>query len=183
MSFAEKYGPWAVVSGASEGTGRAIAQELARRGVASVLVARRPEPLRELADEIRAETGVACETVTADLSDPASAEKIAAVVGDREVGLYVSNAGADTNHSRFLDADLAAWNLMLQRNVMNTVASVYKYAGPMRERGRGGVLLINSGACYAGARRSCPSTRQAKPSASTSPKRCGANFSRTASMS
>jgi short-subunit dehydrogenase len=151
MAFADTYGPWAVISGASEGTGRAFAQELARRGIASVLVARREAPLLELAAEIQAETGIVCDTVAADLSADDAADRVAAVVGDREVGLYVSNAGADSNHSRFLDADLSAWNHMLQRNVMNTVASVYKYAGPMRERGRGGILLINSGACYSGA--------------------------------
>jgi short-subunit dehydrogenase len=151
MTFAQKYGPWAVISGASEGVGRSFALELARRGVASVLVARREAPLRALATEIREATGIECVTVSADLSDPESAATVASAVGEREVGLYISNAGADTNHSRFLDADLAAWNLMLQRNVSNMVASVHKYAGPMRERGHGGILLINSGACYAGA--------------------------------
>src|SRR5215475_2799515 len=60
MSFAEQYGPWALVAGASEGTGREFARAIAARGVPSILVARRAEPLAALAKEIRAESGVEC---------------------------------------------------------------------------------------------------------------------------
>jgi uncharacterized protein len=150
MSFADRYGPWAVVAGASEGTGREFARRIAANGVPSVLVARRAEPLAALAKEIRAESGVECATATIDLAAPDAFARIVAAVGTREVGLFVSNAGADPNGSRFLDRDAVVWLELAQRNVMTTIQCCHHFAGPMKKRGRGGLLLVNSGACYGG---------------------------------
>lgn len=151
MSFAEKYGPWAVIAGASEGTGREFAKQIAARGLNLVLIARREGPLKELAAEISAESGVDCVIASVDLARPDASARIAEAVGDREVGLYVNNAGADPNGSRFLDKDVQAWIDLAQRNVMTTLTTCHHFAKPMRERGRGGLLLVNSGACYGGA--------------------------------
>jgi len=151
MNFAEQYGPWAVVAGASEGTGREFARRIAANGVPCVLLARRAEPLAALAQEIRAESGVECVTASVDLAAPDAPGQIAAAVGSREVGLFVSNAGADTNGSFFLDRDLKSWIELAQRNSMTTMACCYHFAAPMRTRGKGGLLLVNSGACYGGA--------------------------------
>ena len=151
MSFAEKYGPWAVVAGASEGTGREFAHQLAEKGLNLVLIARREGPLAELADEIRAKSGVECVTASVDLAKPDATDRIVKAVGGREVGLYVNNAGADPNGSRFLDKDVQAWIDLAQRNVMTTLTTCHHFAKPMRDRGRGGLLLVNSGACYGGA--------------------------------
>src|SRR5579862_6490502 len=101
MSFAERYGPWAVIAGASEGTGRAFARKIAANGVPCILIARREAPLAALAAEIRRESGLTCLTAVVDLTSPDAPEQIRAAVGDREVGLFVSNAGADTNGARF----------------------------------------------------------------------------------
>ncbi|MBY0421602.1 MAG: SDR family NAD(P)-dependent oxidoreductase, partial [Parvularculaceae bacterium] len=150
MKFAERYGPFAVVAGASEGTGAAFVRGLARRGVPSLLVARRKEPLETLAAEIAAETGLHCPTLSLDLSDPDATGKIAAAVGGREVGLYVANAGADPNSAHFLDQYIAAWTAYIQRNVMTLMACCHHFGGAMRARGRGGLLIVNSGACYGG---------------------------------
>ena len=64
MSFAERYGPWAIVAGASEGTGRAFARRIAANGVPSILIARREAPLAALAKEIREESGITCVTAS-----------------------------------------------------------------------------------------------------------------------
>jgi short-subunit dehydrogenase len=130
MSFAEKYGPWAVVAGASEGTGREFARKIAKQGVSLILIARREGPLKELADEIRAETGVECVTAAIDLASPDANDRIG---------------------SRFLDKDVQAWVDLAQRNVMTTLKCCHQFAAPMKARGRGGLLLVNSGACYGGA--------------------------------
>jgi short-subunit dehydrogenase len=151
MSFAERYGPWAVIAGASEGTGREFARQIAAQGVNVILIARREGPLAELAGEIRAESGVECVTASVDMAKPDAAEQIAAAAAGKEVGLYVNNAGADPNGSRFLDKDLQAWVDLAQRNVMTTLKACHHFARPMRARGRGGLLLVNSGACYGGA--------------------------------
>jgi len=150
MNFAGRYGPWAVVMGASEGTGREFARQIAAQGVACILVARRAAPLEALAEEIREANGIECLTATIDLASPEALGGIVAAVGDREIGLFVSNAGSDPNGSLFLDGDLSAWTELVQRNVMTMMQCSYRFAGPMRSRGRGGLLLVNSGACYGG---------------------------------
>ena len=150
MDFVRSYGPWAVVAGASEGTGRAYARQLACAGLNLVLVARRAGPLDALAEELRTASGVECVAAAIDLSKRDAHARIVAAVGDREVGLYVGNAGADPNGARFLDAPIDRWLDLVGRNVTATVQSCHHFGGLMRKRGRGGLLLVNSYACYGG---------------------------------
>ena len=151
MTFAEKYGPWAVVSGASEGTGRAFAEKIAAKGVNCILIARREGPLEELASEILSNHPIECLTASVDLSAADAINRIGEVVGDREVGLYVANAGSDANHSRFLDKEIDSWVSLVNRNVSTMMRCCHLFGAQMRDRGRGGMILVGSGACYGGA--------------------------------
>lgn len=150
MSFVEQYGPWAIVAGASEGTGRSFARKLAARGLNCILIARREGPLTELAAQIRAESEVECITASIDLAQPDAFDRIAKVVGEREIGLFIGNAGADPNGARFLDKDVSAWIDLINRNIVTSVRCCHHFGAKMRERGRGGLLLVGSGACYGG---------------------------------
>lgn len=149
MSFRERYGPWALITGASEGTGAAFARMIAAEGVNLILIARREGPLAALAEEIRG-LGVECVTATVDLSQLDAAAKVAAAAAGHEVGLFIANAGADTNGSQFLDKDVANWDALVNLNVVSTMRNCHHFAGPMRERKRGGIIIVGSGACYGG---------------------------------
>lgn len=151
MNFAERYGPWAVIAGASEGTGRSFADRLAAQGLNCILIARRPDPLENLAAELRARHGVDCAAACVDLAAPGALRHVVAAAAGREVGLFINNAGSDTNDSKFLDRGLAGWEELVERNVMNAMRMSYHFAKPMRDRGRGGIILVGSGACYGGA--------------------------------
>lgn len=150
MDMAQKYGPWALIAGASEGTGAEFARQLAAMGLNLILVARRAGPLDSLADELRSAHGVACVTATIDLGDEDAAAQMMAAAGEREIGLLVLNAGADANGAMFVDGDIAAWNALAMRNVMTVMRACHAFAGPMQARGRGGILVVGSGACYVG---------------------------------
>ena len=150
VSVRDRYGPWAVIAGASEGTGAAIARQLAAEGIHCLLIARREGPLATLAEELRA-TGVKVRTAAIDLSEPDAAARIAAAADGLEVGLYVANAGGDPYGEPFLDRPLDDWIGQFNRGVLTTLSACHRFAGAMRERGRGGLLLIGSGACYGGA--------------------------------
>ncbi len=149
MTFAEKYGPWALITGASEGTGSAFARQIAAQGVNLILIARREGPLAALAEEIRA-LGVECVTASVDLSRDDAAARVAAAAGDREVGLFIANAGADTVNTPFLDAEVAQWDGLVNLNVLTTMRNCHHFAAPMKARGRGGIIIVGSGACYVG---------------------------------
>ena len=150
MTFTSQYGPWALIAGASEGTGASFARQLGEAGLNLILVARRQAPLDALADEIRASHGVECVTATVDRALPDAVDRLADAAGDREVGLLLLNAGADPNGSMFLDNDLANWNALVARNVTTVMGACHQFGRPMRQRGRGGILVVGSGACYAG---------------------------------
>jgi short-subunit dehydrogenase len=150
MSFSERYGPWAVITGASEGTGRALARRIAANGINCILIARREGPLSALAEEIRAGSTVECVTASIDLSVPDACDRIVAVAGTREVGLLVSNAGADPNGSHFLNRDIKVWIDLVNRNVVTTMRCCHHFGAQMRQRRRGGILSIGSGSCYGG---------------------------------
>jgi short-subunit dehydrogenase len=148
MSFIERYGPWAVIAGASEGTGRAYARQIAAQGVNCILIARREAPLQELAAELRTKSNVECVTASIDLARPDAFARILEAVGNREVGLYISNAGADPNGSFFLDKEVDAWVDLVNRNILTSLRCCHHFGRQMRARKRGGILLVGSGACY-----------------------------------
>jgi short-subunit dehydrogenase len=85
MAFRDKYGPWAIVAGASEGTGASFARQLAERGLSLILIAR-DGPLDEVAAEARSR-GVEVIAARIDLARPDAAERINAAAGEREIGL------------------------------------------------------------------------------------------------
>lgn len=152
MDFVERYGPWAIIAGASEGTGREFSRHLAARGIHCVLIARREAPLLTLAKELQTEFGVECLAASIDLSSVDAFDKILAVVGEREVGLFISNAGADPNGSQFLDRDIGTWIDLVNRNLITTMRCCHHFGTLMRDRRRGALLLVGSGACYGGGR-------------------------------
>ncbi|WP_173922438.1 SDR family NAD(P)-dependent oxidoreductase [Agromyces sp. Marseille-P2726] len=150
-AFTEKYGPWAVVVGGSEGIGSAFANELAHRGINSVLVARTQSTLDEAADEIRAANpGVEVRTVAVDLSTPEGAERVTWATDDLEVGTLVYNVGSEPKYGEFIDHD---WEMLagrLQRNFVSKARLVHHYAGRMAPRGRGALVLMGSVAGFGG---------------------------------
>lgn len=151
MEFIERYGPWAVIAGASEGTGRSFARQVAARGLSCVLIAK-DGPLEQTADEIRRESGVEVITANIDLAASDAVERIFAAVGDREVGLYISNAGADWAGERFLEHDVEDWLALSHINIDTMLRCVHRFCQGMKHRRRGGILLVNSGACYGGSK-------------------------------
>src|SRR5580658_5666444 len=90
-----RYGPWAVIAGASEGLGAEFARQLARAGIHCVLVARRKPVLDRFAAELTREFGVEAIAAPIDLAEAAATERMLAAVGDRPVGLFIFNAGGD----------------------------------------------------------------------------------------
>src|SRR6202171_1902892 len=91
--FREKYGEWALVTGASAGIGLEFARALAREGMSIVLTARREDRLNTLAGELRAEFHVDTRVVAVDLAAPDGADRLADAVADLPIAFLVNNAG------------------------------------------------------------------------------------------
>jgi short-subunit dehydrogenase len=151
--YMRQYGPWAVITGASDGTGAAFADQLAGLGLNLVLIARKLDALSQLAKSLEEAHGVQTRTASIDLYQPDAGAKVLAAAAGLEIGLFVSNAGADTNNSLFLDAPLSAWRDLVQRNVLAVMEATYGFAKAMRDRKRGGLIFMSSGAALGGAPR------------------------------
>jgi short-subunit dehydrogenase len=149
--FDARYGPWAVVAGASEGVGAALAGAVAARGVHVVLIARRQAVLDDVAASIRAQSGVEARAVAIDLADDDAMARIVAATAGLEVGLVAYCAGADPNYEPFLANPVDTAVAMVQRNCAVPVQMCHHFAGPMAARGRGGIVLVGSGAGLVGA--------------------------------
>jgi short-subunit dehydrogenase len=139
----ERYGEWALITGASAGLGAEYARALAKEGVSCVLTARREERLRALADELERTHGVATRVVTADLTDPAGTDVIIDAVRDLEIAILVNNAGFGYA-GRFDKQEAARLKEMVIVNCLAPVALTSAFAPAMRARGRGAILMLGS---------------------------------------
>ena len=148
-AFAERYGPWAVVAGASEGLGAAFAEALAARGLGLVLLARRADLLEELASKLRASRGVEVRTVACDLADPSFAEGLTLATADVEVGVAVYNA-AYSFVAPLFDRPLADALRVVDVNVRAPLVLLHSLVPAMLARGRGAVVLMSSLAGFQG---------------------------------
>ncbi|MFD1812704.1 SDR family NAD(P)-dependent oxidoreductase [Rhodococcus gannanensis] len=144
-----KYGPWAVIAGGSEGVGSAFADELASAGFNLVLIARKPGPLEETADKVRSH-GVEVRTLALDLLATDAVDRIRTATADVEVGLLIFNAGANSYGHEFVTGDLAGFAGVIDLNITRQLELSHHFGALMRDRGRGGIMLLGSLAGYMG---------------------------------
>ena len=143
MDYREKYGDWALVLGGSEGLGRAMARELAARGMSVALAARRTGPLDEAAAAITAEYGVATKTMALDLSAPHVVEAIEEGMEGEQVVFIAYNAASEP-YGEFVALDMEEHERNLAVNVIAPTRIVHHFGRRMVERKRGGIVLCCS---------------------------------------
>jgi uncharacterized protein len=148
--FLDRYGPVAVVAGASEGLGAAFAEALAARGLDLVLLARREAVLCELAARLEGAHGVRVTTVACDLKESSFVPALTDAIAGKVVGLGVYNAGFSFM-SPLLDRPLEDALQVVDVNVKGPLYFVHTLAPAMRRRGRGGLVLMSSIAGFHGA--------------------------------
>ena len=142
-------GKWALVTGASAGIGKALAEELAKGGTNLILTARRKERLEHLARDLSAKQGIRTETVVADLAEPAGPEAIFQFTRQRElpVDLLVNNAGFG-HYGEFHAAPPERLLQMVQVNCTAVVELTRLYLPAMVARRSGDVLIVASTAAF-----------------------------------
>jgi short-subunit dehydrogenase len=128
-----------LVTGASRGIGAAIARGFAARGCTLGLVARRREPLEQLAEAL---PGDGHQAIPADVTDPDSMTAAVEQFGD--VDVVVANAGI-THYRPFAQLPLDEARHMNDVNWLGTIHTVWAALPQMLERRRGHIVVISSG--------------------------------------
>ncbi|QPK78807.1 SDR family oxidoreductase [Corynebacterium lizhenjunii] len=135
---------YALITGASQGIGAAMAKELARRGYNTILVARRQEVLEGLAGQLQ-ELGTASEVLAADLAQPEEVDRVIEYMGQREISIVVNSAGI-ASFGKFMDQD---WDYETKQFQLNGTA-VHRLTRAALEqmlpRRRGAICNVGSAA-------------------------------------
>jgi hypothetical protein len=139
----KRFGPWALVTGASSGIGREFARQIAASGINVVLVARREALLDEVGRAISEDFKVQYRTIVADLSRAGFLEILAKATDDLDLGLIVSNAGTG-NPGEFLKIDLEVLENLLRLNTLSHLDIAHHFGQKLVSRGRGGLLLVGA---------------------------------------
>jgi short-subunit dehydrogenase len=141
--FMQRYGPTALVTGASSGIGKSFAEALAQLGMNLVLVARRVERLVELASRLRREYRIEVQVCRSDLAQVAAAEQLADTTRSVDIGLVVSNAGFGLKGDH-TDNDPQAMVDMLMVNCNTPMLLAHRFIPRLRKRGKGGIIFTSS---------------------------------------
>jgi NADP-dependent 3-hydroxy acid dehydrogenase YdfG len=141
MADPELSGRTAVVTGASSGIGRAIAERLGGAGATVVLAGRTEAAMKEAADRIAA-TGGSASVVTCDVRDPAAVQDLVAraVEDTGRLDIMVNNAGL-SHPEPILEADVEGWRAMLETNVLALLVGCQAAVRAMRQCGAEGYIV------------------------------------------
>lgn len=145
--FTNKYGPWAIITGATSGTGYQFAHLLANKGMHLVLVARDKKALLETKKKITNQYHVQVKTITTDLSTPESISKIEKFTQQLEVGLLINNAGYSIT-GEFHREEWENHSKLLETILKTPMVLTHLFVNEMIKRGRGGIVLVSSSVAY-----------------------------------
>jgi short-subunit dehydrogenase len=149
MADGRMKGKRALVTGASSGIGAELARTLASEGAHLVIVARREDRLRDLADALRKEHGVEVDVVALDLAAPGAADALYAATegAGRAVDVLVNNAGFG-DYRYFVDIEWDRYAAMIQLNITTLTELTHLFVSQMIRRRSGQVMNIASVAAY-----------------------------------
>src|ERR1700739_1362744 len=139
----KRFGPWALVTGASSGIGKEFARQIAAAGINVVLVARRETRRIEVGRSIAKDFKVQYRAIVMDLSQEGFIAKLAEHTKDLDIGLVVSNAGT-ANAGEFLKLDRQLLEETLRLNTMSHLDIAHYFGRKLAERRRGGLILVGA---------------------------------------
>jgi short-subunit dehydrogenase len=139
----KRFGPWAVITGASSGIGREFARQIAASGISVVLVARREALLKQAGEEFAKEFGVAYRAVAADLSEDGFMAQLSAATADLDIGLIISNAGTG-DPGPFLRKSREKVTALLRLNTLAHLDIALHFGRRLAARKSGGLLFVGA---------------------------------------
>lgn len=147
--FVERYGPLALVAGASEGLGAAWANALATEGLDLVLIARRREPLLVLSRELETRYKINIQIICCDLATAEAVSFIQESLEGKKPSFLVYNA-ASSYIGPFTTTPMSKHQEVESVNISSLLRLIHGLSGPMLQDGRGGIVIMSSLAGFQG---------------------------------
>ncbi len=145
----EKYGPWALITGASDGIGEAFARALAAAGFNLIVVARRAAKLQTLVDDLSATYSIEAVAFAIDLSLESNVNELLSRTAKYPIGLFIPCAGFGTS-GEFIEQSLRDELNMLDVNCRAVTQLSHQYAQEFARMKRGGIILMSSIVAFQG---------------------------------
>ncbi len=142
-SLKEKYGDWALITGASSGIGREFAKYFADERFNLVLVARRIERLEELAAELKEKNKIEVICVQADLGKDNFLPKILEKIKNVEISVLINNAGSGSS-GRFETVDTEKEIDLVKLNCLAPLILTHHFSRVMIKKGKGAIIFLGS---------------------------------------
>jgi short-subunit dehydrogenase len=139
----ERFGPWALITGASSGIGREFANEIAAARINVALVARRQAMLEAVGAELSQKYKVKHRVIVADLAEAGFIAELAEATADLDIGLVISNAGS-ANPGRFTDKAREELAMTLRLSALAHAELALHFGGKLAKRGRGGIVFVGA---------------------------------------
>ncbi len=144
-----RYGEWAVITGASSGIGLELATQLASAGFNLVNNSRGLEKLQEVESNLKSHADIQIKIVASDVSESEGIDKIIEATKQLNVGLLIASAGYGTS-GNFIDSSLHSEINMLRVNCEALLSLVHYYSQQFAQQKRGGIILMSSMVAFQG---------------------------------
>ncbi len=141
--FKEKYGDWALITGASSGIGKCFAETLAPMGFNLILVARSEKKLNHISIELSSSHSIKCRVIVADLTKEKSVNHIIEQTQDINIGLLINNAGYSLTGDFIADTQNSQTDLM-KINSLIPMQLCHWFGQKMQVKGKGGIINVSS---------------------------------------
>ena len=146
-SFYQKYGSWALITGASSGIGEEFARQLAALKFNLVLIARRKQRLEILSNELINKHHVEVKIIAVDISADNFLSQIELVTNSLDIGLLINNAGFALT-GNFSDNTIEKELSLLNVNCRAPLILLHYFGNEMIRRGKGGIINVASAAAF-----------------------------------
>jgi uncharacterized protein len=144
-----KYGEWAIITGASSGIGLELTTQLASAGINLLINSRHVEKLKAVEVSLKSKYSIEIIVVDADVSETSGIYKIVQASQGLNVGLLIHSAGYGTS-GLFLDASLHSEINMLQVNCEAVLSLTHYYSQKFKQQKRGGIIFLSSLVAFQG---------------------------------
>ncbi len=143
MNLAEKYGKWALITGASSGIGEEFARKFSGLGFNLIIVARRFDRLQKLKTELEQKNNVEVIPLEIDLSEENFITKLIPIINEKEIGILVNNAGFGYRKD-FINSDVETDVKMIKVNCIAPTIITHHVLSQMIERKKGALIFLGS---------------------------------------